>query len=203
MCLRKSPARTPAFLAANCRNAQKCTGPRTSAGKARSSLNALKSGDYARRLPEKLLAAGQNEGAALYARIREEIIVAFRIADPTNLVRVERWANAVYALARQAGVVGTKPECPLFSVTLGPRSCSYSRFRISDPCSRLGMVYWVQRKGFWNQKKLFTAMLDNAPAEEPPWRQTLEHGLRHRVFRLRRPSLWERTNFDWRSAFDD
>jgi len=56
--LRKSPTRTEAFLAANRRNAQKCTGPRTPEGKARSSLNALKNGRYAHRLPEKLEAAG-------------------------------------------------------------------------------------------------------------------------------------------------
>ncbi len=39
--LRKSPTRTEAFHAANRRNAQKCTGPRTPEGKARVSLNGL------------------------------------------------------------------------------------------------------------------------------------------------------------------
>ena len=39
MSLRKLPVRTPAFLAAHRSNAQKCTGPRTPAGKAHSSLN--------------------------------------------------------------------------------------------------------------------------------------------------------------------
>ena len=39
--LRKSPTQTPARLAANRRNAQKSTGPRTARGKAQSRLNAL------------------------------------------------------------------------------------------------------------------------------------------------------------------
>ena len=44
MSLRKSPTRTPALLAANRRNAQKSTGPRTRRGKAWSRLNPLKGG---------------------------------------------------------------------------------------------------------------------------------------------------------------
>jgi len=56
--LRKSPVRTPALLAANRRNAQKCTGPKTARGKARSSLNALQHGQYAQDLPAKLRRAG-------------------------------------------------------------------------------------------------------------------------------------------------
>ena len=44
MPLRKSPVRTPAFLAANRANARKSSGPRTPCGRARVSLNALKHG---------------------------------------------------------------------------------------------------------------------------------------------------------------
>jgi hypothetical protein len=44
MSLRKSPTRTPALLAANRANAQKCTGPRTPEGKTRVALNALRYG---------------------------------------------------------------------------------------------------------------------------------------------------------------
>jgi hypothetical protein len=44
MSLRKSPALTPVRLAANRRNAQKSTGPRTAWGKAWSRLNGLRSG---------------------------------------------------------------------------------------------------------------------------------------------------------------
>ena len=44
MPLRKSPVRTPAFLAANRANARMSSGPRTPCGRARVSLNALKHG---------------------------------------------------------------------------------------------------------------------------------------------------------------
>jgi len=61
MSLRKSPERTPAFLAAQRRNAQKCTGPKTPKGKVRSSLNALKHGRFAQDLLAKIRAAGVRE----------------------------------------------------------------------------------------------------------------------------------------------
>ena len=48
MSLRKSPTRTPAFLEANRRNAQKSTGPYTRRGKAQSCLNRLKTGERSR-----------------------------------------------------------------------------------------------------------------------------------------------------------
>ena len=48
MSLRKSPTRTPALLAANRRNAQKSTGPRTKRGKALSRMNALRTGHRSR-----------------------------------------------------------------------------------------------------------------------------------------------------------
>jgi hypothetical protein len=44
MSLRRSPRLTPALLAANRRNAQKSTGPRTAGGKARARLNRLRHG---------------------------------------------------------------------------------------------------------------------------------------------------------------
>ena len=48
MSLRKSPTRTPAFLEAIRRNAQKSTGPWTPRGKAQSCLNRLKTGERSR-----------------------------------------------------------------------------------------------------------------------------------------------------------
>jgi len=48
MSLRKSPTLTPALLAANRANAQKCTGPRTPEAKSRVALNALRHGRKAR-----------------------------------------------------------------------------------------------------------------------------------------------------------
>ena len=48
MSLLKPITMSPARLAANRRNAQKCTGPRTRRGKAQSRLNGLRSGRYSR-----------------------------------------------------------------------------------------------------------------------------------------------------------
>lgn len=57
MPLRKSPALTPAFLSACRANAQKSTGPRTSKGKGRIALNALKHGRYCKSFRESLIKA--------------------------------------------------------------------------------------------------------------------------------------------------
>jgi hypothetical protein len=195
VCLRRSPTATPAFLAANRRNAQKCTGPRTPAGKARSSLNALKHGRYARRLPARLAAAGYRGGAALYARSLADIKRTFRPANVSEHRRAECMANQVYALARRAGVVGTKPECALFSRACAPRFLSLVPIRILDPWNRVGLVFWVQRKGFWNLPKLLSAVFGTAPVEEPPLRRALEGRVRRRVFHMRRASWWERQKY--------
>jgi len=48
MSLRKSPNLTPALVAANRRNAQKSTGPRSVGGKAQTRMNALRTGKYSR-----------------------------------------------------------------------------------------------------------------------------------------------------------
>ena len=55
MPLRKSPM-TPARLAANRRNAQKSTGPRTARGKSQSRMNGLRSGGRSRLYRDLLLA---------------------------------------------------------------------------------------------------------------------------------------------------
>ena len=54
MSLRKPPSLTPAFLAANRRNARKSTGPCTARGKAQSRLNGLKTGVNSPQLKQLL-----------------------------------------------------------------------------------------------------------------------------------------------------
>ena len=58
MSLRKSPTLTPALLAAIRRNSKKSTGPRTTAGKARTRFNAFKHGRRTRLFREALLSRG-------------------------------------------------------------------------------------------------------------------------------------------------
>jgi len=158
VCLRKSPFRSPALLAANRANSLKSTGPRTPQGKARSSLNALEHGDYACRLPERLRAAGYGERAALHQTAYQEICGAFRPEGPAERAQAVRLANNVVAMAEQAGVFGTKPECPLFSARLGPRFHSLFPIRVDDPWRGIGLVFWVQRKGYWTLPKLLRSV---------------------------------------------
>ena len=66
MSLRKPPTLTPALLAANRRNAQRSTGPRTEEGKRRVILNGLKHGLRSRDFRESLVKSG--EGTALVDR---------------------------------------------------------------------------------------------------------------------------------------
>jgi hypothetical protein len=119
MPLRKSPVRTPAFLAANRANAQKSTGPRTPQGKARVSFNSFKHGRYAARpeeLAERLLRAGCVREAALYRQVRWQISQTFRPhgrADWNRLYRLSAW---VWCLRSRLGRRRAKPECDLFSL---------------------------------------------------------------------------------------
>ena len=195
--LRKSPTRTEAFLAANRRNAQKCTGPRTQEGKARSSLNALKNGRYAHRLPEKLEAAGYRSAAALYAQIRLEVVITFKAEHPADRKRAERVTALVWTMAWRAGILGCKPQTTLFCSSSGPLSCHENpmRFRIKDYWRRIGLVYWVQRRRYWTVERLAEAMASDVPVPIPTLGQVMEEKLRRRAFRLGRPRFIERIKY--------
>jgi hypothetical protein len=195
--LRKSPTRTEAFLAANRRNAQKCTGPRTPQGKARSSLNALKHGKYAQHLPEKLEAAGYRSGAALHARIRSEIIATFKAEDPVEMKRAEVATALVWTMAWRAGVLGCKPESSLFCSASTPLTLRQSptRIRVKNHWQRIGLVYWVQRRRYWTIKRFWKDLASGQPIPIPAVGQVMEEKLRKRVFRLGRPGFIERMQY--------
>ncbi|HMD97234.1 MAG TPA: hypothetical protein VKM93_07915 [Terriglobia bacterium] len=203
--LRKSPTRTEAFLAANRRNAQKCTGPRTPEGKARGSLNGLKNGRYAEQLPEKLEAAGYHSAAALYSQIRSETTVAFNVErDSVGAKQVERVTAQVWCLAWRTGVLGPKPESPLFRKDSRRLSRARLLFRIRDPRLRIGMVYWVQRKRYWTAKRWIQDVLNGVPSPVPTVAQALESKLRKRVYRLGRPDFVEQVRYGLdRNGFPD
>ena len=219
MSLRKSPLRTSAFLSANRLNAQKCTGPRTVSGKARSSLNALKHGRYARNLRERLRSAGLCQAAGLWDSAYREIAGTFLPRNPAEAAQAGRFANHVVGLAWRMRVFGTKPECGLFSKTLGPGIHALFPIRIEDQGRRLGLVFWVQRKAYWNLEKALRVMFSNrledansllllftsgrmrhrftpknqVDASEPPLRLALEGRVRCRRYRMRYVrSVWER-----------
>jgi len=195
--LRKSPTRTEAFLAANRRNAQKCTGPKTPEGKARVSLNGLKHGRYAQRLPEKLEAAGYHSAAALHAQIRSEIITTFSVEDPMEMKRMERATAMVWSMAWQAGVLGLKPQSSLFSISSTPLSFPQSptRFRIKNHWLRVGLVYWVQRKRYWTMKRFWKDLASGEQIPIPSVGEVMEAKLRKRVFRLGRPGFIEQMQY--------
>jgi len=92
MSLRKSRKLTPALLAALRRNAQKCTGPKTPEGKARSSLNDLKYGRYAQDLPAKIRAAGVREVEGVF-KFRRRISRLYQ--GKAGRILVERSANTM------------------------------------------------------------------------------------------------------------
>jgi len=193
--LRKSPTRTEAFLAANRRNAQKCTGPRTKEGKARSSLNNLKHGRYAQRLPETLEAAGFRLGAALYNQIRAEIIATFKPKDSVEVKQVERVTRMVWCLAWRTGVLGSKPESALFRSDSRSLSRPLLLIRMKNHWLRIGMVYWVQRKRYWTMKRILKDVANGYRSPVPTVAQALESKLRKRTFRLGRPGFLERMQY--------
>jgi len=167
--LRKSPTRTEAFLAANRRNALKCTGPRTPEGKARSSLNGLRNGRYVQGLREKLETAGLRSGRALYDQIRSEIITTFKVEDPLELKQVDRVATMVWCLAWRAGIFGTKPRSPLFPSASSPLYFQRppARSRMKNHWLRIGLAYWVQRRRYWTTKRFYKDLATGEPTPVP------------------------------------
>jgi len=105
MGLRKSPELTRAFIAANRRNARKSTGPKTARGKARTSLNALKGGQYARNLLLRMRAAGIREVAELFGD-RQQMLRLFEGKDAPILA--DRMANTRALAIWRAGKVRRK-----------------------------------------------------------------------------------------------
>ena len=194
MPLRKSPVRTPALLAANRANAQKSTGPRTPQGKAWVSFNAFKHGRYAARpeeLAERLLRAGCHREAALYRQVRWQIRQVFRPQAQASWKRLDQLSAWIWCFRTRLRRLRSKPESSLFSDGEAPRVTSRTRIRVEDPYRRIGVVFWVQRRRYWNPRRIgrVLAALDPVPAIEELWK--LEGGLRCLVFRMHRPRNWD------------
>ena len=99
MSLRKSPTRTPAFLEANRRNAQKSTGPWTPRGKAQSCLNRLKTGERS-RVYRRLWYGLLHAPPCAVERTARALLTREQAAHPVfaELVDLSRWAESMVAM---------------------------------------------------------------------------------------------------------
>lgn len=111
MCLRKSPTRTAASIAANRANARKSTGPRTEQGKARSALNGVKHGQYSPDLLATLERAGRRE-AEEFAGIHRAVLLAVAPAadDRKGQALVKRVAAFAWAIKHRVDGMLANPE---------------------------------------------------------------------------------------------
>jgi hypothetical protein len=194
MPLRKSPVRSPALLAANRANSLKSTGPRTPQGKARVSFNSFKHGRYAAQpedLAERLLRGGCHGEAALYRQVRWQISQTFRPHGPADWNRLYRLSAWVWCFRSRLRELGPKPECAVFSCDEAPRVISRTRIRVEDPYRRIGMVFWVQHRRYWNPRRLGRVLAGFDPVAAVEELRTLEGGLRCLVFRMRKPKNWD------------
>ena len=89
---------TPAALAARRANAARSTGPKTPAGKARSSRNALKHGFFAQT------ALLYYESPDDYVALRDAYFAEYQPEGPTEMYFVMEMANAQYRLRRVRGM---------------------------------------------------------------------------------------------------
>jgi hypothetical protein len=198
MPLRRSSALTPRSLAARRANALKSTGPRTARGKARVSFNGFKHGRHAVRpeeLAERLLRAGYCREAALYRQVRWQVGQVFRPQGDAGWKRLYRLSAWVWSfrtgLGRSKSKLGAKLECAVFSMDQEPRVTSRTRIRVEDPYRRIGVVFWVQRRRYWNPQRVGRVLLGADLVPAPEGLRALEGGLRCLVFRMRKPRNWD------------
>jgi len=217
--LRKSPARTLAFMAAQRSNALKSTGPRTVRGKARVALNGLRHGRFAFRLTDNLARAGEREGLELYRSLLAKLVGTFgseRPVAPGRPARVrpgqsdrpdlERLARQAWCLSwaakqgRREGFYRANPECPAESGDksrqLHPQALL--QIRIVDRGHRVGIAFWVRRRWRYSLVRRIEAALGllgrDRKREALEWRA--EPGLRWRRFRPGRPRGWFRKEWE-------
>jgi hypothetical protein len=107
--LRKSPQLTPKLLAANRKNAQLSTGPRTAAGKQNSKLNALKHGGYAALANHHQTMLALGEDPEEFDKLKQELMTTLGPGDALWDKQVEHLARLCWRRKRleraQKGVV--------------------------------------------------------------------------------------------------
>jgi hypothetical protein len=166
MSLRKSPTRTPAFLAANRANAQKCTGPRTPEAKTRVAFNALRHGLKARSffsfLAKSRRASEEFSGLyrALYAALLPDktdeaaMDLLKRMVLHVWVVK-QRWMRwAASPEEREAWFARTGGVCPAPSQWLIERPGWRVRVSVWVRWGRArGRRRWLQPGPFWKERR--------------------------------------------------
>ena len=110
MPLRKSPVRTPAFLAANRANARKSSGPRLPQRPQARPLNGP--AGRAPRFRERLLRAGYRQQEALYGGLRSCLAQAFGARSPHWRRQVDQFAASAWCVVMGRSFFRTKPVYP-------------------------------------------------------------------------------------------
>jgi hypothetical protein len=91
---------SPARLAANRLNAQKSTGPRTTRGKERAAMNALKNGLWARSFRRALATGG--EPVWKFDGVVERLALVLKPCNRLQSARLVRYAQMLWSMNRQA-----------------------------------------------------------------------------------------------------
>jgi hypothetical protein len=162
--LRKSPTRTPAFLAANRLNAQESTGPRTVRGKAQSCLNRLKTGERS-RVYRRLWLGLIDAPPCAVERTAGALLTREQAAHPVfaELVGLSRWAENMvaqderrlreYVAARQKEWAASEnaPQAPVGTEEAGDKFLKGEKHLVRQPVG--GRVWRPTDKGAKAQRK--------------------------------------------------
>jgi hypothetical protein len=142
MSLRKSPTRTPALLAANRANAQKCTGPRTPEGRTRVALNALRHGLKARSFFSLLTKSrrAREEFSGLY-----RALYAALLPDETGIDVLKRTVLQVWAIKQEVKRWAASPaEREAWFAQTGGVCPAPWQWLIQRPGWRVRVSVWVR-----------------------------------------------------------
>ena len=169
---RRATEPSPERVAANRRNAQRSTGPRTPEGKARSSLNAVRHG---------LCAAGvisSEESPEAFEAIRQQLAAEWRPASVLELAMVDQIAELLWRRRRVAAVEVTALEATEIKTSVGPHRVSkditrmlYRQMRSSDSALLRVQVYQtrIDRALHRALAELRRLQTDRYARDETPW----------------------------------